>query len=97
MPVVVVVPSGVVASSPYGSARIVISSPALAVETVPVSTEVAQQVTTDFDAVIEVVTTTTGTAVTTAVRSEVVVIEPYGLDARTATRRVSPTTLLRTL
>ena len=47
-------------------------------------------------AAIEVVTTTTGTAVTTTVLSEVVTIVPYALDARTATRRVEPTTLLRT-
>ena len=76
LPVVVAVPIGVAASSPYGSATIVIGSPALFVETVPLSSEVAQQVTTVLEAVIEVETTTAGTLVTRALRSEVVTTAP---------------------
>src|SRR5262249_44379979 len=85
------VPATVVAISTNGFARIVTTSPALPVETVPLSVDAAQQVTIAVEAAIEVVTTTcSGAAVTAAVRSEVVTSEPYSFAARTETRSANP-------
>ena len=95
---VVVVPIGTAASSPNSRARIVITSPALFVETVPLSVAAAQHVTADCEATIDVSTITfAGASATTAVAAEVVTSNPNSFTALTATRSVEPTSPRRTV